>query len=178
MTETTLSVAVDRDAPLLSLTIWPHRSLSARGFRVVLAVASILLFIPLLAIIGTGALYVIAVFMALDLLLLWGMIRLSYRSGRICETVSIWPDRLLVERSEPNGASRVWEANPHWVKVQLIDTRRVPDYLVLSSSGRDIELGAFLTPEERRGLAREIRDGLARAAASAGSAGAPAPESR
>lgn len=151
-------------APLLQLTIWPHRSLSPRGFRIVLLIAAFLLTLPLIALVGIQALYIIGIFMAADLLLLWGMIRLSYRSGRITETVSLWPDLLRVERTEPNGARKVWEANPHWVKVQLHNTRKMADYLVLSSSGRDIELGAFLTPSERRGLASELRQGLATAA--------------
>ncbi len=152
------------DAPLMSLTIWPHRSLSTRGFRIVMMAAAVLASVPLMALIGTKVLWVIALFMAADLLLLWGMIRLSYRSGRLNETVSLWPDLLRVERREPSGALKVWEANPHWVKIRLHDTRRAPDYLVLSSAGRDIELGAFLTPGERRELATELRQGLADAA--------------
>lgn len=149
--------------PLISLTLWPHRSLSSRGFRIVLMAAAVLASIPLMALIGTKALWVIALFMGADLLLLWGMIRLSYRSGRVRETVSLWPTLLRIEHREPDGALKVWEANPHWVKVRLVDTRRMPDYLVLSSSGREIELGAFLTPSERRTLASELNTALARA---------------
>lgn len=167
------SKVTDAREPILALTLWPHRSLSRRGFRILMTVLALLAATPLFALIGTTALFIIAGFIALDLLLLWGMIRLSYRSGRVRETVALWPDRLRVERVEPNGDAKIWEANPHWVRVRLLETRRMPDYLVLSSAGRDIELGAFLTPGERRSLAAELRDGLARASAAAGPAPAP-----
>ncbi|MCB1513056.1 MAG: DUF2244 domain-containing protein [Hyphomicrobiaceae bacterium] len=37
----------------------------------------------------------------------------------------------------------------------------VEDYLTLAAQGREVELGAFLTPEERRELDRELRHRLA-----------------
>lgn len=150
--------------PLVSLTLWPHRSLSMGGFRLLMAVAAIGCAIPLFAIIGTNAVWVVGAFVAIDLALLYGLMRLTYRSGRLRETVRLWPDRLEVVRTEPNGRRRRWEANPHWVRVRLVDTRRIEAYLVLSSAGRDIELGAFLTPDERRALADALQTALADAA--------------
>ena len=46
--------------------------------------------------------------------------------------------------------------------MRLRDTPRVEKYLTLRGNGREIELGAFLTPGERAALYREIRDALAR----------------
>lgn len=144
-------------SPLLRYTLWPHRSLSGRGFRFVIALSSFLALLPLYSVIGTAAFWICGAFVLIDLGLLFGLISLTYRSGRVRETVELWRDRLKVERIEPNGRRQSWEANPHWVKVTLHDTRRIPSYLVLSSSGRNIELGAFLTPEERRSLAAELK---------------------
>lgn len=147
-------------APIWSATLWPHRSLSPRGFRWLIALVIVGLLIPLAPILGSAAAWVIGAFLAADLALLYGMMQLSYRSGRVRETIELWPDRLRVEREEPNGARKTWEANPHWVRVQLIPTRNIEDYLVLSSGGKDIELGAFLTPGERRDLADQLRGAL------------------
>ncbi len=161
-------------APVATFTLWPHRSLSLAGFRRVMLVAALGMMIPLAPILGTDAAWVLLGFILLDLTLLWGLVQLTYRAGRVRETVSVWPDRLRVVRNEPNGRERVWEANPHWVRVSLIDTRRVPKYLVLSASGREVELGAFLTAEERIGLADALRRALSDAAR-ATAAGGPAP---
>lgn len=171
MTDATISVhGADpaSAAPLLRYTLWPHRSMSRRGFRYMIVLSSVLMSIPLYGIIGTAAFWIVGAFVIVDLALLFGLIGLTYRSGRVREIVELWPDRLRVERIEPNGERRIWEANPHWVKISLHDTRKIPSYLVLSSSGREVELGAFLTPQERRSLAADLRQGIARGRASAG----------
>lgn len=148
--------------PVWSVTLWPHRSLSPKGFRVFLAIIAAFLFIPLLSVVGTGAFWIIGAFLLADILLVYGMMKLTYRSGKLREVVRLWPDRLLVERFEPSGRRKAWEANPHWVRVSVMRTKTVEDYLVLSAGGKDIELGAFLTPEERRSLADELRAQLSR----------------
>lgn len=151
------------DAPLMRLVLWPHRSLDRGYLPWIMLGATIALCLPLIPILGSDALYVLAGFALLDLALLYGLIGLTYRSGRVREIVQLWPDRLEIERIEANGAVRSWRAHPHWVRVELHQTRRVKDYLVLSSSGRSVELGSFLTPEERRSLADRLREGLSRA---------------
>lgn len=92
---------------------------------------------------------------------LWLFMRLSYRSGRVTEVLRLWPDAIAVERREPKGAIRRWDANPYWVTVETENTRDIQHYLTLRGSGRRIELGAFLTPEERIALADELRSRIA-----------------
>jgi len=58
-----------------------------------------------------------------------------------------------------------WEANPYWVRVALhAKGGPVPNYLTLSGGGREVELGAFLSPPERVELKslleRELRSAL------------------
>lgn len=154
--------------PLLALTLWPHRSLSLNGFRTMMLLAALGLAIPVIPVIGAKGIWIVVLFLLADLALLYGLMKLTYRSGRVREELTLWPDRLRVVRSEPNGRQRVWEANPHWVRISLHDTRQVPNYLVLSSAGRDIELGAFLTSEERVALASTLRAALTEAATAPG----------
>ena len=151
--------------PILRYTLWPHRSMSMKGFRWVMLISSLLLLIPLYSFAGTAAFWFVGAYVLLDQLLLFGLINQTYYSGRVRETVELWPDRLRIERTEPNGDSKSWEANPHWVRIELHQTRQAADYLVLSSAGRNVELGAFLTPSERRDLAAELRTAIARIAA-------------
>lgn len=160
-------MAVDADPPILSLTLWPHRSLDPKAFRWIMIAMACALAVPLIPILGDKALWVVGAFVLLDLALFYGLMKLTYRSGRVRETVTLWPRLLRIERIEPNGEVKSWEANPHWVRIALIQTERIQDYLVLSASGRDIELGAFLTAEERRSLADTLKTSLAKAATDA-----------
>jgi uncharacterized membrane protein len=149
------------DEPVWSITLWPYRSLSPQGFRIILGVTAVGLALPILALAGTGAALALAPFAVLALFALWGFIKLSYRSGRVTEVLRLWPDAIAVERREAWGRVRRWDANPYWVDVELSDTKAVERYLTLRGNGRTIELGAFLTPDERVDLADELRTRIA-----------------
>ena len=59
-------------------------------------------------------------------------------------------------RSDPGRADRIWQANPYWVRVALRPNGPVEDYLVLTDGRREVELGAFLSPEERVALKDDL----------------------
>jgi len=148
------------DPPILALTLWPHRSLSPRGFRIVLGIVAAGLAVPLVPLAGTAAAWGLAPFLLAALGALWLAIRRSYADGRLTEELRLWPDLITVERREAKGAVRRWHANPHWVRLQLFENARIEKYLTLTGNGREIELGAFLSPEEREALYRDLRDAL------------------
>lgn len=156
--------AVSRqDAPLYRVTLWPHRSLSGRGFVGVMAFAGAMLSLPLVAIGMVEAAFGLAPFLAGALGALGYAIHRSNRDGRLTEELRLWPDLIAVERREPRGRVLRWQANPYWVSVKLHPDGRPENYLTLKGSGREIELGAFLSPEERVELADELEDALAKA---------------
>jgi uncharacterized membrane protein len=148
------------DAPILALTLWPHRSLSRRGFRIVLGIVAAGLAVPLVPLAGTSAAWGLAPFLLAALGALWLAIRRSYADGRLTEELRLWPDLITVERREPRGAVRRWHANPHWVRLRLFENARIEKYLTLTGNGREIELGAFLSPEEREALYRDLHRAL------------------
>lgn len=153
------------DPPLYQVVLWPHRSLGARGFAAVMGFAGVMLSLPLLALLGSKAALGLAPF----LLAAWGglgvMIRRNSRDGRTTEWLAIWPDLIAVERREARGGVRRWQAHPHWVRLTLHADARPENYLTLRGSGREIELGAFLSPGERADLARQLTEALRRARA-------------
>ncbi len=153
------------DAPLWSITLWPHRSLQKGGFRWLMGLSAAAMSLPIVALASAPAGGPIALALApyavLALGALWLFMRLSYRSGRLTEQVRLWPDAIAVERREPQGTIRRWDANPYWVDIQTETTRDIQHYLTLRGSGRRIELGTFLTPEERIRLADELRTRIA-----------------
>lgn len=161
MRSAALGAGTRPSAPLLfGADLWPHRSLSRRGFVWVLLLATVGFSIPLFALIGEAAFWFVGAFCLIDLALLYGLTELTYRSGRVREEVRVWPERIQIDRFDPSGEHRSWSANPYWVNVRLLSTQRIQDYLVLACAGREIELGAFLAPEERRSLAAALRQAL------------------
>jgi uncharacterized membrane protein len=157
--------AFDRaDAPAWSVDLWPHRSLPRRGFRWFMGLLLAGLALPLISVWGTPIAGILFAFEALAVALVWLALWLSYRQGRVHERLRLWPDLVTVERTEPDGHVRRWAANPYWVRVTVADTPSMARYLTLSGAGRTIELGSFLTPEEREALAGELRGRFARLA--------------
>lgn len=149
--------------PLYEVTLWPHRSLSRKGFRIVMAGAGAMLAFPVIPLVGTPAIWGLLPFVAGAWALLWLFIKRNYRDGRLREHLAIWPERIAVERREPGGKVLRWEANPYWVELKLHPDQRPENYLTLRGSGRTIQLGAFLSPEERQALHGELEDALMRA---------------
>ena len=144
--------------PGWELRLWPHRSLPAGGFVAFIAATAAMLALPLLAVLGSPVLWGLLPFLILALGGVWLGITRSNRDGRLCEVLRLLPDRIALSRHDPGRAEpRRWEANPHWVRATIHATGGpVPDYLTLSGGGREVELGAFLAPEERVRLHEEI----------------------
>lgn len=152
------------DAPQeVRLTLWPYRSLPAQGFAIFISVTALMLLAPLLALLGTALLWGILPFILTAVAGIWLALRRSYRDGALTETLSLRRDRITLLRRAPNGDEQRWQANPYWVSVQLYATGGpVPYYVTLKGDGREVEIGAFLSEEERRLLAEELRERLAR----------------
>lgn len=150
------------DPPILALTLWPNRSLSRRGYVWVMGLVvggAALLLTPF---VGTSAVWMLPPFLAIAPASLWVALRRNYADGRLTEQLTLWPDLITVERREPRGAVHRWQADPHWVRVSLLDDAPIEKYLTLTGAGRVIELGAFLSPPEREDLYRDLRAALGR----------------
>lgn len=144
------------------LHVWPHRSLSQRGFVWFLGVTATLIALPLLAILGSPVLWALLPFLLAALAAIWVALRKNGRDRDILEDLTLTPGRVTLARHGPNGRRQDWEANPHWLRVTLHETDGpVPNYLTLKGKGREVELGAFLSQEERINLARDLRARLA-----------------
>lgn len=144
------------EPPVLALTLWPNRSLSPRGFRWFLWLLAAGLALPVLPLLGTPVGWVLVPFVSAMFLAVYFAFRRSYADGRLVERLRLWPDLITVERWEPRGGVRRWHADPFWVQVQLLEDGKVEKYLTLQGNGREIELGAFLSPEERQQLYGEL----------------------
>ncbi|MFV3127400.1 DUF2244 domain-containing protein [Niveispirillum sp. KHB5.9] len=147
------------DTVLFRAVIHPHRSLSPAGFRrLIWAVAAISLGAGL-GFFLSGAWPVIG-FMGVDVALLWWAFKASYRSGHARETVELTDRALIVERVDPANRRQSWTLQPAWLRVHLDE--RPGAQVTLSSHGRQLVVGTYLSPDEKRGFASALREALER----------------
>jgi uncharacterized membrane protein len=151
----------DRGPYWFNAVLHPHRSLGPRGFLVLMAVMSAMALSFGLRFLLLGAWPVMG-FMGLDVLAVYIAFKVNYRRARLFETVQLTDDRLTVRRVLPDGKANEWHFMPSWVRVRMDDPPRLDSPLTLSSHGRALEIGAFLTPEERLEVAHALKDAIRR----------------
>jgi len=148
----------DTDTQGATATLWPNRSLPRRGFVWFFAGTCTLAALPLIAVLGTPVLWGVLPFFVIALGGLWLALGRNYRDAQLHEVLTLTPKALTLRRFEAKGRIRDWQAEPYWVKVEMHETRGpVPNYLTLKGGGRVVELGAFLSPDERAALALDLR---------------------
>ncbi|WP_193221940.1 DUF2244 domain-containing protein [Amylibacter sp. SFDW26] len=148
------------DPPALDHYVKPIKSLSNKGFVNVITIAAIALTIPLMAVLGTIALWMLLPHLLLAIGLLWYFIRRNDKDRDVYEHILIWKDAIAVHRHNPRGPDQYWTGNPYWVKLKTRDTRTVESYLTMTGAEREIELGAFLSPAERVELKHMIEGAI------------------
>ncbi len=152
----------DGDPPQARLTLWPHRSLTAEGFVWFVGLTAVAICLPLLAVLGSPVLWGLLPFALVTLGGVWWAIRRNARDGTLTEDLMLWRDRIELVRREPDGRTLNWTADPYFVRVTLhAEGGPVEKYLTLKGGGREVEIGAFLSPDERVALHDELRAALA-----------------
>lgn len=141
------------------LQLWPHNSLPPAGFAAIVPGFFLFASIPLYWLIGTVVLWGLLPFvMASVAALYWGLQR-NFRDRRILEILTLSPDCVRLTRHNPRGDAQDWESAPYWVQVACHEKGGpVPYYVTLKGHGREVEIGAFLSEDERRALFTELQD--------------------
>jgi uncharacterized membrane protein len=152
---------VERADTCAELHLWPYRSLRRKGMVGFVTLTAGLLALPLLVLIGSPVLWGLLPFVVGAVAAIWLALQRSYRDAEIVEVLRLTPDHVQLTRHGPRGRKQEWQANPHWVQVNMHNTGGpVPSYLTLRGAGREVELGAFLTQDERLTLERDLRSAL------------------
>lgn len=138
---------------LFEAILEPHRSLSPRGFLVLISAVVMVSFIAGIAFVMIGAWPVFG-FIGLDAVLIYVAFKVNFHSAKIHESVKLTENMLLVERTQPNGQVSSWQFQPYWLRVVIEDG---DSRLILSSHGKSVIIGEFLTPSERIDLADNLR---------------------
>lgn len=149
------------DGKTRRLHLWPYRSLSQRGFVLFIALTACLIALPALGALGTMALWGLLPFLILTIAGIWYALRKNARDREIIEQLDLSPIRIRLTRDGPDG-HREWQADPYWVRIICHATDGpVPNYLTLRGGGREVEIGSFLTAEERLALQKDLIKALA-----------------
>ncbi len=150
--------------PRLVLSIRPHKSLTPQGFVWFVGLTTGMLSLPLLAVLGHPVLWGLLPFVVLAVAAIWWGLKRSWSDMEIREDLVLWDNWLRLIHKAPRRDPQIWEANPYWIRLRLIpEGGKVPDYVTMKAEGREVEIGAFLSPSERRDLhallERELRSG-------------------
>jgi len=150
------------EQPFFDAVLTPHRSLPPWGFWLLMAGVALVSFVAGLAFLLEGAWPVFG-FFGLDVALIYFAFRASYRSGHLYETVRLTRGELAIQRVLPSGQVRSWSFQPYWLRVHIDEPPVSASQSTLSSHGRSLVIGSFLSPGERVELAHALRAALSRA---------------
>jgi len=154
---------LERPAPedrTFRTVLTPHRSLSPRGFLILMSFVVVVSFVAGMSFLAMGAWPVMG-FFGLDALLIYAAFKLNYRAGRRIEAIEITPADLTITRIDPSGRRQEIALNPYWARPHLAVRPDGANRLFLRSHGRNYTVGSFLTDDERRDLATALDRALA-----------------
>jgi len=140
----------DRDRPVFSLILHPHRSLSPRAFMILMLSISAVSFVAGTVFLLMGAWPVFG-FFGLDVLLIYLAFRFNFKSGRRCEIVEIVGGDIRVRQIDPEGREAQKSFEAYWSRP---DIRQ--DKLYLNCRGESLEIGSFLIEEEKNDIKNEL----------------------
>lgn len=146
-----------RSAPKAEVHLWPYRSLLRRDFVVFIAATAAMIVVPLLAVMGSPVLWGLLPFFAIAIGGIWYALQRNQKDGEILEELKIWPDRITLDHVHPRKGHHTWEANPYWVQLKIDPKHeKITNYLTLKGNDREVELGSFLSEDERAALYDEL----------------------
>ncbi|MBX3494824.1 MAG: DUF2244 domain-containing protein [Parvibaculum sp.] len=164
MTAATAQTAAAPAAPLapplhFNALLTPHRSLSRKGFFIVIGIVAAVNFTAGAFFMAKGAWPVLG-FCGLEVLLVWWAFRANYRAARAHETVQLSDGELRVRRVDAKGRARAFSFQPYWVRLALKENPDKSTHLHLLSHGRTLEVASFLSAPERKDFARALEAAL------------------
>jgi len=151
------------DAKIFAAVITPHRSLTPRGFLILMLCLGGLSFVSGMAFVLKGAWPVVG-FFGLDVLLVYVAFRANFRAARAYEEVTVTVSELTVRKVNARGATREWTLNPLWVRLERIVHEEFGiERLFLVSRGRRLTIANALGPDEKASFARALSNALGEA---------------
>ncbi|WP_300039208.1 DUF2244 domain-containing protein [uncultured Roseobacter sp.] len=145
------------------LRLWPHNALPARGMAAFVLATFTLICIPALPLLGSPVLWGLLPFLLAAVWGIWHALQRNRHARQITEVLTLDESQAKLVRTEPTGEVRAWDCNRYWTTITKYEKDGpVPQYVTLSGKGREVEIGAFLSEEERIALYDELQRAWAR----------------
>lgn len=142
--------------------IRPNRSLSERGFIILITIVTLANCASAAVFLAMGATFV-PFFLGLDVLAVIVAFLVSFHAARRIERVQVTSSEVRVIYETPKASQLVWESPTAFTRVHVEreDDRTVA--LKLALSGREAEIAAALSPRERADFAKALERAIWRA---------------
>ena len=139
------------------IEVWPYNSLKPKGFVLFLGSTFVLISLPLFNVMGTTVFWGLLPFLLVAFMGVWFALRQSLNDRQILEQLTLSKEEIALIRQNPTGEHKRWVCSPYWAKLKIYETEGpVANYITLTGNGREVELGAFLSEDERKTLYEEL----------------------
>jgi len=148
-------------SPLLYMdaVITPNRSLTQRGFIVLIGVVTAFNAMAAAAFLAMGA-TLVPIFLGLDVLAVAVAFLVSFQAAKQVERVQVSATAIRVTQETPRWTRLVWESPTAFTRV----AREIADDAVvglnLALSGREAPIAAALSPGERADFAKALEEAI------------------
>jgi uncharacterized membrane protein len=143
------------DGFYMDAEIRANRSLSERGFIILIAVVTLANCASAAVFVAMGATFV-PIFLGLDLLAVIVAFLASFRAGRRVERVQVTSRDVRVVEETPREQRLVWESPTAFTRVQVEKDEGRTVGLKLALSGKELAVAAALSPRERAEFAQAL----------------------
>lgn len=156
-------VAAPADPKIFSAVITPHRSLSPRGFLILMLCLGAVSFVSGVVFVSMGA-WPVCGFFGLDVLLVYVAFRANFRAARAYEEVTVTASELTLRKVSQRGGVREWTLNPLWVRLErIVHEEFGVERLFLVSRGQRLSIASFLGAREKENFATALSAALGEA---------------
>ena len=143
----------------MDAVITPHRSLSERGFIILIAVVTIANCCSAAVFVYMGAILV-PFFLGIDLLAIIVAFVASYRAARQVQRVTITARDVMVTHESPNWRKVVWKSPTAFTRVAVEEDDGHNVGLRLALSGKNVPVAQALSPRERGEFAKALEQAI------------------
>ena len=151
------------DTQIKIIEVWPYNSLKPKGFVLFLGSTFVLISLPLFNVLGTTVFWGLLPFLLVAFIGVWFALRRSLNDRQVLEQLTLSQEEVALIRQDPTGEHKRWVCSPYWSKLKIYKTEGpVRNYITLTGNGREVELGAFLSEDERKTLYEELEQLLDR----------------